>query len=70
MPGQTHGIRILNPGTTFIRINSKKSIFKWLPMDPIKEKGMGYLNYEVGSITYSGSLMYLTVLWDSIFPKR
>jgi hypothetical protein len=61
MPNQPHAIKLLNPGATFIRIHSKKSYFRWLPMDPEKSKGMGYLDYDIGSITYSGSLLKLQV---------
>ena len=70
MPNQPHAIKIVNPGTTFIRIDSKKSFFRWLPIDSAKEKGMGYLNYDIGKITYSGSLLDLIVQWESVYTKR
>jgi hypothetical protein len=34
MPSQPHAIKIINPGATFVRIKSKKSYFRWLPIEP------------------------------------
>ncbi len=70
MPNQPHAIKILNPGTTFLRVKSTRSYFRWLPMNSEKGKGMGYLDYDIGGISYTGSLLKLTVQWDSVFAKR
>ncbi len=70
MPSQPHAIKIINPGVTFVRIKSKRSYFRWLPIDTDKGKGMGYLDYDIGSITYTGSLLQLTVQWDPVYAKR
>lgn len=39
-------------------------------MDSEKSKGMGYLDYDIGTITYSGSLLELAVQWDPVYAKR
>jgi hypothetical protein len=70
MPGQPHAIKIMNPGPTFVRIQSKRSYFRWLPIDAEKGKGMGYLDYDIGTISYTGSLLQLTVQWDPVYAKR
>lgn len=70
MPNQPHAIKILNPGVTFLRVSSQKSLVRWLPMDSKKEKGMGYLNYDIGTITYESNLLHLNVNWDSVYMKR
>jgi hypothetical protein len=52
MPNQPHAIKIINPGVTFLRVKSKKAYLRWLPIDVEKGKGIGYLDYDVGSILY------------------
>lgn len=70
MPNQPHAIKIINPGVTFLRVKSKKAYLRWLPIDVEKGKGLGYLDYDIGSILYENSLLKFTVQWQPVFAKR
>lgn len=70
MPNQPHAIKIINPGVTFLRVKSKKAYLRWLPIDAEKGKGLGYLDYDVGSILYENSLLKFNVQWQPVFAKR
>lgn len=70
MPDQPHAIKITSFLPTFLRVKSPLSIIRWLPIDEIKERGLGYFKYKVGDLQYETDIDDIHVKWDAISKDK
>jgi hypothetical protein len=70
MPDQPHAVKITSFLPTFLKIKSDLSIMRWLPIDEITERGLGYFKYSVGDLSYSTDQDNIVIKWDSVKQNK
>ncbi len=70
MPDQPHAVKITSFLPTFLKIKSDLSIIRWLPIDEITERGLGYFKYGVGELRYETSENDIQIKWESVKKNK
>ena len=70
MPDQPHAVKLTSFMPTFLKIKSDLSIIRWLPIDEITERGLGYFKYKVGDLKYETSQDDIQIKWDSVQKNK
>ena len=52
MPGQPHAVVIEKYSTLFLDVKGDLSTVMWMPVNEKEERGLGYINYDIGGLTY------------------
>lgn len=68
--GQQHAFHLKTFSTTFFKVAALRAIVRWFPMDLERSIGTGYLDYQVGQLTYESSWRGLTIIWSSLKNKK
>ena len=55
MPGQSHAVKMSAYSSTLLKVSSPLALVRWFPINERKNRGLGYLQYKVGELSYGTS---------------
>ena len=67
---QEHALQMSQNEMTFINIQSKHSIVRWLPINFETDEGTGYNKFTSGELYYSSKFKKMTVHFQPIQPRK
>ena len=70
IPGQSHAIKIEEFSSLYVKVKAEKATLVWIPLNPEKERGVGYFKYNIGNIQYSSKFNKIDFLLGSVFQQK
>jgi hypothetical protein len=52
LASQPHAVRVNRLNTTFYKVQAPLAILRWFPLDLEQGVGTGYVDYQVGRLSY------------------
>lgn len=70
IPGQSHAIKIEEYSSLYLKVKAEKATMVWTPLNPEKERGVGYFKYSIGDIEYASKFNKIDFLLGSVFQQK
>ena len=70
IPGQSHAIRIEEYSSLYVKVKAEQATLVWTPLDPERERGVGYFKYGIGDIEYTSKFNKIDFDLGAVFQSK
>ena len=68
--GQRHAIKIEESSTTFVKVQARDAVVRWLPIDYEAGLGLGYLKFVTGDLKYTAGFKVLSIDYQTLQQRK
>jgi hypothetical protein len=70
IPGQSHALKISASSPLYIDVVADMATVLWMPIDPNRERGIGYFKYAIGGLEYSTRFNKIDFKVGSVYNSK